>query len=393
MPRIRAFASVRLVLVALAIAVLGVAGCTPILTVPTSKTHHHANARHHAKATSRHKKTQHKRRGRNRRHAHHKARHHGHRPVRHPRRHHVHHAKTPRDTLVIEPSGGFSSVYRLINSAKHSIEVTMFELADTTAEHDLAAAAKRGVAVRVILDRRETSINSGAMDYLSSHGVEVVWSSPDYTYTHQKTLVFDHSVASVESANLTSRYYPSSRDFLVLDTNQADISAIIRVFNADFAHKPVKPADGADLVWSPTDSETHLLALINGAKENLRIYSEEMGDSTVIDALIAAARRGVNVSVCGENSDSEYTETFDRMARDGVHISYFSSSTGFYIHGKVVMADYGTSRARVFIGSENFSNTSLNQNRELGLITTSPAIMTAIAHTFAADFAKGHQVK
>jgi hypothetical protein len=32
----------------------------------------------------------------------------------------------------------------------------------------------------------------------------------------------------------------------------------------------------------------------------------------------------------------------------------------------VVEADYGTSHRKIFIGSENFSGTSLNQNRELG---------------------------
>lgn len=396
MIRPRVIASARLVLVALVIAVLGVAGCTPNLTISTPKTHHQARAKQHGKHHAKSSKPHRKKAGHGHHGAHHKAKHPSHHKARHAPhagRHHAHHAKAPQDTLVVEPSGGFSSIYRLINSAKHSIEVTMFEFADTTAEHDLAAAAKRGVAVRVILDRRETSVNSAAKDYLSSHGVKVVWSSSDYTYTHQKTLVFDHSTAAVQSANLTSRYYSTSRDFLVLDTSQADISAIIRVFSADFAHKSITPTDGADLVWSPTDSEKHMLALISGAKKNLRIYSEEMGDSTVIDALIAAAKRGVDVSVCGENSDSEYTETFDRMARDGVHISYFSSSTGFYIHGKVILADYGTPRARVFIGSENFSNTSLNQNRELGLITTRPAIMTAIVHSFGADFAKGHQVK
>jgi len=38
----------------------------------------------------------------------------------------------------------------------------MYEFSDTTAEHDLAAAAKRGVRVRVILDHREKSVNSHA---------------------------------------------------------------------------------------------------------------------------------------------------------------------------------------------------------------------------------------
>ncbi len=72
-------------------------------------------------------------------------------------------------------------------------------------------------------------------------------------------------------------------------------------------------------------------------------------------------------------------------------ISYCSSSKGFYIHGKVIEADYGTSHAKVFIGSENFSSTSLNQNRELGLITSSHAVMSAIASTSAAGFQNGEK--
>ena len=55
----------------------------------------------------------------------------------------------------------------------------------------------------------------------------------------------------------------------------------------------------------------------------------------------------------------------------------------------MVEADYGTSRAKIFIGSENFSNTSLNQNRELGLSISSHAVMSAVASTFAADFRNG----
>ena len=56
---------------------------------------------------------------------------------------------TRAGSLIIEPNAGFSSVYNLIDHAKHSIDLTMYEFSDTTAEHDLAAAAKRGVDVRV----------------------------------------------------------------------------------------------------------------------------------------------------------------------------------------------------------------------------------------------------
>ena len=191
------------------------------------------------------------------------------------------------------------------------------------------------------------------------------------------------------TANLTSEYYSTSRDFLVVDTNRADVAAITAVFDADFAHRAVGPGDGADLVWSPTDAQDKLLALINGATSSLRIYSEEMGDTTVESALIRAAKRGVDVQVCGENEDGEYDSAYAKLARAGIHISYYSSSTGFYVHGKVIEADYGTGHARMFVGSENFSRTSLNDNRELGLIISDPAVLSAVARTFAADFRNG----
>jgi cardiolipin synthase len=293
--------------------------------------------------------------------------------------------------LIIEPGAGFSPVYSLINGAKHSIDITMYEFADTAAEKDLAAAAKRGVQVEVILDQAEQKENSSAYSYFRSHGVKVTWSSSRFRYTHQKTMVVDGAEAVIMTANLTSEYYSTSRDFLVTDTARSDVSAITAVFTADFAHRSIHPSDGADLVWSPTDSEDKMLSLINGAHSSLRIYSEEMGDTTIEKALIRAAKRGVDVQVCGENEDGEYDSAFSKLAAAGIHISYYSSSTGFYIHGKVIEADYGRSGAKIFVGSENFSNTSLNDNRELGLIISNQAVMSAIATTFTADFKNGKQ--
>jgi hypothetical protein len=46
--------------------------------------------------------------------------------------------------------------------------------------------------------------------------------------------------------------------------------------------------------------------------------------------------------------------------------------------------------ARAFIGSENFSTSSLDYNRELGLITTSPAVLGPLNSTLSSDVANGH---
>jgi phosphatidylserine/phosphatidylglycerophosphate/cardiolipin synthase-like enzyme len=54
----------------------------------------------------------------------------------------------------------------------------------------------------------------------------------------------------------------------------------------------------------------------------------------------------------------------------------------------VALADYGTANAQVYIGSENFSCTSLNKNRECGIIVSESAILDRLNTTYAADWAK-----
>jgi cardiolipin synthase A/B len=292
-------------------------------------------------------------------------------------------------TLYTEPDAGFTWLYDQINDAETSIDMTMYELSDTTAEEDLVAAEARGVDVRVILDEREESTDEAAYDYLTENGVSVVWSWDKYYYTHEKSIVFDGTTADVMTLNLTSEYYSTSRDFAVVDTDANDVAAIVKVFNDDYVHESVTPGAGDDLVWSPTTSKTDLLDLINDAQYSLQIFSEEMDDSTVVDDLCDAAENGVTVQLVGENEDGEYDSEYNELYDCGVQISYYSSSTGFYIHGKVILADYGESTADVFIGSQNFSNTSLTENRELGLIINDTSVESSINSTFTSDFAGG----
>jgi hypothetical protein len=54
---------------------------------------------------------------------------------------------------------------------------------------------------------------------------------------------------------------------------------------------PGAPWTGQFLVWSPSTSLPVLLSVIDGAKRELDVENEEMGDASVISALAAAARR------------------------------------------------------------------------------------------------------
>ena len=200
-------------------------------------------------------------------------------------------------SLVILPDQGENAIYNFVNSATSSIDVTIYELKDTTLENDLVAREKAGVNVRVILDQAQKSYDTAAYNVLTAGGVGVVWSSTAFTYTHQKTITVNNDESYISTGNFDTTYYATSRDFGVFDTDANDVAAIVAVFNADYAHTSITPSDGDDLVWSPTDSQTHLLALINGAQHSLDIEQEEFSDTTLINAIVAAAKRGVTVRV------------------------------------------------------------------------------------------------
>jgi hypothetical protein len=288
-------------------------------------------------------------------------------------------------TLNVLPDDGENAIYNFVNSATSSVNVTIYELNDVTLENDLVAREKAGANVRVILDQAQKSYNTAAYNLLTAGGVGVVWSSTAFTYTHQKTITVNNDESYISTGNFDTTYYATSRDFGVFDTDATDVAAIVAVFNADYAHTSITPSDGDDLVWSPTDSQSHLLALIDGAQHSLDIEQEEFDDTTLVNAIVADENRGVTVRVVVEDP-SDYTSELNEITAAGGKVTGYSSSTGFYIHAKTVIADYGTSTAKAFAGSENFSSNSLNDNRELGLITSDSGVLTGLETAFSADF-------
>jgi phosphatidylserine/phosphatidylglycerophosphate/cardiolipin synthase-like enzyme len=289
-------------------------------------------------------------------------------------------------TLVTEPNDGMEPIYSLMSSARHHLDMTMYELADVRAIDTLEADAARGVVVRVILDRdyAGTGVNAAAAAALTSHGVQVHW-APASTIFHQKTITVDDHTSAIMTLNLTSEYYASSRDFAVITTDQSDVAAIERGFDSDWVNAgPPQPGPpGTNLVWSPGAAPA-ILALIASAHHSLLVENEEMDDFDVVNALEAAARRGVDVKVAMTYSSS-WASALHELAAAGVKVSTYASDATLYIHAKVIVAD----GARAFVGSQNFSESSLDYNRELGIITTDPALVTPLAKTLASDFEGG----
>jgi cardiolipin synthase len=290
-------------------------------------------------------------------------------------------------SLITEPGPGNAPVVSRINAAQKSIDLVMYTLDDNEVVQALSAAMARGVVVRVLLnggyyDKKEKR-NEGSYAALLSLGVPVRWTPGYFALTHQKTLIVDDTEAFVMTFNLQQKYYATGRDFAVADTDPADVAAVEKTFNADWEARQIVAPQGDTLLWSP-GSEDELLYLINSSVSTLDIYNEEMADADITAALVAAAVRGVAVRV-DMTYATNWKPMFIKLAVAGVRVRTFpSSSKKIYIHAKVIIAD-GT---RMFLGSENFSDTSLNKNRELGLVLSAPQVLAQVQAVFDADWAK-----
>jgi cardiolipin synthase len=290
----------------------------------------------------------------------------------------------PSLSLIVEPADGIEPVLSRIEDATHAIDLAMYDLEDTTVETELVAAKERGVAVRVLLNKgyygAQSPANEKAYIYLQSHGVLVRWTSAQFSLTHEKLLIADDD-ALIMGFNLTPKYYSTSRDFAIEDSDKYDVSSLEEVFDADWQGSTPPPSSSdSDIVWSPR-SESELISLITYAKHSILIYNEEMSDEGVIKALQDAASRGVSVNVI-MTYQSTWRSAFLKLIASGVHIRAYPESAPVYIHAKMVLVD----NKIAFIGSQNFSSASLTTNRELGILVTNPKIISTLLTTFAADW-------
>jgi len=287
----------------------------------------------------------------------------------------------------VEPGAGYGFVTTAINGARVSVDLSMYELNDPAIEAALMKKAASGVRVRVILDSAYAgaSANAGSYAVLKNSRVQVVWANANQIF-HAKYLVVDAKSAYVGTGNLTAQWYSSTRDFWVLDTAPADVASIEATFASDFSSRSgAQRASSSSLVWSP-GATTSLVALMNSAHTSLLVENEEMYSYPIEDALVAAAARGVHVDVVMTYSSS-WTSAWNYLASHGVSVRVLPTS-GLYIHAKAICVDC-SSGGEVFVGSQNFSTSSLSYNRELGVVTKDTATVSAVSAAITSDYASG----
>jgi cardiolipin synthase len=288
--------------------------------------------------------------------------------------------QTFSDQLIIEPEMGRAPIIDAINHAS-SIQLVMYGLTDETCINKLIAAKNKNL--QIILEKnpyKANDENNIAIDLLQKNNISLYWPNPQFKLTHQKTFIFNHNKAMIMTFNLTRSSFTKERNFALLTTNQHIVDEIEFVFTADRKHHDVS-VNNPYLAWCPNNCRKRIHFLIRQAHHSIHIYAQDISDYSITGALATAARNGVHVQLLLSASANyqKNKKRFAYLSHSGVEIHF---NKQYIIHAKVIIID----QQRALLGSINLTEPSMNDNRELSVITTDVQVIKELINTFTEDW-------
>src|SRR5262249_16132978 len=146
---------------------------------------------------------------------------------------------------------------------------------------------------------------------------------------------------------------------------------------SDWNHQKSQHQCFLHLIWSPDCSREKLISIIDNAQHSLKIYAQHVSDYKIVGALAKASRRGVSVEILTSGHIRDKTANY--LKRAGVIIK---QSNQFIIHAKVFIID----DSQAIIGSINLTQASLDDNRELSVITQDKKVVKQLNAIFDKDW-------
>lgn len=289
------------------------------------------------------------------------------------------------------------AVLALIEGARKSIDFIQLEFHyDPTVkkiQDALRAAAGRGVAVRGLIDD-SIDFNRKSLPFLKKFGIDVAPDTPE-KMTHSKLFVADGERILIGSTNLSGNSIDNNHETNVYVEDRALGAYFGKYFEALRKDSAAEPPVGSAAVPSVAAVVNRgyfpaVSALLETAKQRIWVimygtrYYQGAGASLVnrlLDSLVAAQRRGVEVRVLMDLSDYNLklneinAETKARLERDGIAVRYDRKDVT--THAKLVLVD-GTA----VVGSVNWGYDALERRNEASLIISDPATVESFAGYF-----------
>ena len=289
-------------------------------------------------------------------------------------------------SLIVLPDDTGKQIIDAIDSARESILIKMFLFSDPGLINAVITAKNRDVKVRVMLNPTRHNgepENELTRQRLLEAGIEVRDSNPEFTVTHEKSMVIDDRVAFIKSLNWEPKNFIETRDYAIITYHRHEIKEIAMCFEADWYRKNFNPGENLNLIWCSNNGRTRIAKFIDEAKHTLFVQNERFQDLVIIERLVHAASRGVKIHVMAR---PPHTLKEEKLI-EGVGGLRIMDDVGIQIHklkflrlhGKMLLAD----GCRAIVGSINLSPGSFDHRRELAIeVHDAPVIerMKAIAH-------------
>lgn len=301
-------------------------------------------------------------------------------------------------SIYFSPSqeGNHQPLIDAINASQSSVKMVIFHINDRAVEKALIDAVSRGVRVQVIVDRLSLLLPPFMFSKrrLTKGGVEVIKSTKGFRISHQKSCVIDNRIAFVTSMNLTNNF-DETRDWGVITRDPLVIAEMNRVFDTDLENSQsgqgnTPSLENPHLLWSPVNAEQRLVALIQSAKKTIIAQVENLGNESIQTALEEAAQRGIDVRLisplCDMNIQADLNVPFSKaMFKKGVRAHLMpgpETPERPYMHSKMMVADSHAA----YVGSINFSDNSLRNSREAGIIFSNEKAIATMTSEFEKDW-------
>jgi len=289
--------------------------------------------------------------------------------------------RSPAPEVLIGPVGLETKLLQRIQLAQKQILVMIYQFTRYNFSNALIAAHKRGVQVKVLLDGKQGA-NSSVRSKLTAAGIAVKSAPTSFTHAHAKVIWIDGYEAIVMSANLITYSMGGERNYGVIDRDPYDLKQLKQLFDRDWAGTGTVDLSCSRLVVSPINARARMLAHVNRAKKTLDFAVMYLDDKTIKTAVLAQAKAGVAVRVLLANPAwiTSNTARAAELKAAGVPVKYFKN---YDLHAKLMISD-----GIPFVGSQNFSYTSIQKNREIGVFVNASTRSQIVAQ-FAADWKLG----
>jgi len=300
----------------------------------------------------------------------------------------------PVPHLIVQPDDGVVPVLDFIRLARESLLIKQFTFTQPEIMKAVVDRHVAGVKVRVMLNPKRSGgdrANDETFQYFKDAGIEIKWASPKFYVTHEKSIVVDGKAVLIATFNLCEKYFTLTRDYGVIVQEPDKVAQVAEGFLADWAESDWRPSPASGLIWSNNNSREAMSRFIDSARETLDIQHPKFVDATILDRILEARHRGVEVRVlCGGKhgiSDWDILDTFSSlrvMQRSGVKVH---KQKNLRLHAKLLIAD----SEHALVGSMNIDRSAFDLRRELGTQARNPGVVNRLQAVFEEDWSSSHR--